>query len=202
MSSATAPDMKGPVTADDHLEGPADAPVTVVEYADFECLHCARANPILKQLRREIPDAFRLVFRHFPIVADRPRSAAAARAAVAAGAQGRFWEMHDRLFDHQAHLHPEAYQLHAEDIGLDLDRFNRDMEDPRTAERIERDLESGKASGVHGTPTFFINGVRYVDTWDLDALRRAILSAVVKARPVAARRPVSTSAIDLERVSL
>ena len=201
MSSAITPQLKGPITSDDHLEGPSDAPVTVVEYADFECLHCARANPILKQLRTEIPDAFRLVFRHFPIVADRPRSVAAARAAVAAGLQGRFWEMHDRLFEHQAHLHPEAYQLHAEDIGLDLERFNRDMDDSRVATRIQRDLESGAVSGVRGTPTFFINGVRHVDTWDLDALRRAILSAVVTVRPIATR-PLSTSVIDLERASL
>ncbi len=201
MSSAAPQDLKSPITADDHVEGPADAPVTVVEYADFECLHCARANPILKQLRNEIPDAFRLVFRHFPIVADRPRSVAAARAAVAAGMQGRFWEMHDRLFEYQAHLHPEAYQLHAEDIGLDVERFNRDVDDPRVAARIQRDLDSGAASAVRGTPTFFINGVRYRDTWDLDALRRAILSAVVTVRPVATR-PLSAGVIDPERVSL
>ena len=200
MSSAATSDLTSPTDAHDHVEGPVDAPVTVVEYADFECLHCARANPILKQLRSEIPDAFRLVFRHFPIVADRPRSAAAARAAVAAGRQGRFWEMHDRLFEHQAHLHPDAFQLHAEDLGLDLDRFDHDMEDPAVAARIQRDLDSGVASGVRGTPTFFINGVRYGAAWDLDALRKAILTAVVTARPL--NTPTARGrVIDLERAA-
>ncbi len=171
-----------PADDEDHSMGPTHSPVTLVQYADFECLHCARAQPILRQLRDEIPDAFRLIFRHFPVSADRPRAAGAARAAVAAARQDRFWEMHDRLFTYQAHLSADAFQLHAEDLGLDLERFTRDTTDPQTTARIERDLASGRASGVRGTPTFFLNGVRYGDAPDLALLRRAILGAAVSAR--------------------
>ena len=181
MSSAIMLDLAAPVDEEDHAVGPSTAPVTVVQYADFECLHCARANPILRQLRDEIPDAFRLVFRHFPLTHDHPRAGTAAKAAVAAARQGRFWDMHHRIFEYQTHLDPNAFQLHAEDLGLDVNRFNRDMRDPEVAVRIQRDLASGRASGVRGTPTFFINGVRYGDGWDLPLLRRAILSAAVEA---------------------
>jgi protein-disulfide isomerase len=185
MTNASRPlDLLTPADRDDHSQGPANAPVTLIQYADFECLHCARAQPILRQLREEIPDAFRRVFRHFPLVADHPRSAMAARAAVAAARQGRFWEMHDRLFEYQAHLNLEAFELHAEDIGLDVERFRRDMTDSASTERIQRDLTSGRASGVRGTPTFFLNGVRYGDAPDLTLLRRAILIAAVEERRI------------------
>jgi len=192
MSNASRPlDLLTPADRDDHSQGPADAPVTLIQYADFECLHCARAQPILRQLRDEIPDAFRLVFRHFPLVADHPRSAIASRAAVAAARQGHFWEMHDRLFEYQAHLSPEAFELHAEDIGLDVERFLRDMSDAASTERIQRDMASGRASGVRGTPTFFLNGVRYGDAPDLPLLRRAILAtAVEERRPVVPKREI------------
>ena len=185
MNAAIELDLTAPADDDDHSQGPATAPVTVVEYADFECLHCARAHPILQQLRDEIPDAFRLVFRHFPLLHDHPRAAGAARAAVAAGRQGRFWGMHHRLFEYQAYLNPGAFQIHAEDLGLDLAQFNRDITDPQVTARVERDLESGRASGVRGTPTFFINGVRYGDGWDLPLLRRAILTTAARSsRPL------------------
>ena len=184
VNSTIALDLIVPVDGEDHSRGPVTAPVTLVQYADFECLHCARAQPILRQLRDEIPDAFRLVFRHFPVSADRPRAAGAARAAVAAGQQGRFWEMHDRLFEYQAYLSADAFQLHAEDLGLEVDRFTRDMTDPTVTARIERDLASGRASGVRGTPTFFLNGSRYGDAPDLAQLRRAILGKAVSARGI------------------
>lgn len=182
MNSAIELDLATFPDDDDHSQGPATAPVTVVEYADFECLHCARAHPILQQLHAEIPDAFRLVFRHFPLLADHPRAASAAKAAVAAGRQGRFWAMHHRLFEYQAYLNPDAFRLHAEDLGLDLERFNRDLVDPQVTARVERDMASGRASGVRGTPTFFINGIRYGDGWDLGQLRRAILAAAGRTR--------------------
>ena len=191
MHSAIELDLATPADDDDHSQGPTIAPVTVVEYADFECLHCARAHPFLRQLRDEIPGAFRFVFRHFPLLADHPRAASAARAAVAAGRQGRFWAMHDRLFEYQAYLKPDAFLLHAEDLGLDLEQFNRDLADPRVTARVERDMASGRASGVRGTPTFFLNGVRYGDGWDLKLLRRAILIAAVStSRVVSPGSPV------------
>ena len=182
MSSAMEPYLVTPADADDHSLGPADAPVTVIEYADFECLHCARVHPILKQLRDEIPDALRLVFRHFPLVADHPRAAGAARAAVAAGRQGKFWPMHDRLLEYQAYLSADAFRLHAEDLGLDIDRYMSDLVDPTVTARIERDMASGRAIGVRGTPTFFVNGVLYADAGDPGLLRRAILVAAAEAR--------------------
>jgi protein-disulfide isomerase len=182
---STAADLATSVSDDDHSQGPVFAPVTVVEYADFECLHCARVHPMLRQLRDEIPDAFRLVFRHFPLSADHPRAAGAALAAVAAGRQGRFWDMHHRLFEHQAYLHPDAFQLHAEDLGLDLERFARDIADPAVTTRVERDLASGHASGVRGTPTFFINGTRHGNGWDLGLLRDAIIAAASRGTEVA-----------------
>jgi protein-disulfide isomerase len=182
MSFADRLDLASPADDLDHSQGPPSARVTVVEYADFECLHCARVHPILKELRSDIPDAFRLVFRHFPLLHDHPRAAGAAKAAVAAARQGKFWPMHDRLLEYQAYLSPDAFQLHAEDLGLDLDRFNRDLLDPDVAARVERDMATGRASGVHGTPTFFLNGERIADPSDLRLLRRSILAA--SARPV------------------
>ena len=189
MSSAMESYLVTPADDADHSLGPADAPVTVIEYADFECLHCARVHPTLKQLRDEIPDAFRLIFRHFPLVADHPRAVGAARAAAAAGRQGKFWAMHDKLLEHQAYLSPDAFRLHAEDLGLDLDRFASDLVDPSLTARIERDMVSGRATGVRGTPTFFVNGTLYVDSGDPGLLRRAILAAATEALPV---RPGST----------
>ena len=202
MSSDFSLDLVAPADDADHSQGPSTAPVTLIQYADFECLHCARAQPILRQLRDEIPDAFRLIFRHFPLGSDHPRAAGAARAAVAASRQGRFWEMHDRLFEYQAYLHPEAYRLHAEDIGLDIDRFDRDMADAALLDRIQRDVASGRASGVHGTPTFFLNGARYGDAPNLVLLRRAILGAAVEERR-AGRATVQTFAgmVDQERLT-
>ena len=194
MTSATTLDLAVPADDEDHSQGPASAPVIVVQYADFECLHCARVHPVLKQLREEIPDAFRLVFRHFPLLHDHPKAAAAAKAAVAAAQQGRFWAMHDRLFEYQAHLTPEAFQLHAEDLGLDLDRFNRDVVDPRIAARVERDMASGRASGVTGTPTLFVNGVRHGDAIDLRLLRMTILNAAAKSREIAYPRTSPSAA--------
>jgi protein-disulfide isomerase len=182
MNATLAPYLVTPADGDDHSLGPADASVTVIEYADFECLHCARVHPTLKQLRDEIPDALRLVFRHFPLVADHPRAAGAAKAAVAAGRQGKFWPMHDRLLEYQAYLSPDAFRLHAEDLGLDVDRFTTDLVDPAVTARIERDLASGRAIGVRGTPTLFVNGVLYADTGDPGLLRRAILVAATEAR--------------------
>ena len=196
MNSPIALDLIAPIDGEDHSRGPVTAPVTLVQYADFECLHCARAQPILRQLRDAIPEAFRLVCRHVPLSADRPRAAGAARAAVAAGQQGRFWEMHDRLFEHQAYLSADAFQLHAEDLHLDMDRFVRDMTDPMVTARIERDLASGRASGVRGTPTFFLNGSRYGDAPDLAQLRRAILGVAVRSAP---RKPAIDSAL-MERL--
>jgi protein-disulfide isomerase len=180
-STARAMDrLAEPVHADDHILGAVHAPVTLVEYADFECLQCGRAYPDLQRVVAELPGAVRLVYRHFPLTWDHPHAGDAARAAEAAARQGRFWEMHDTLFRNQRHLDREALAAYAESIGLDVERFLRDFADPEIAARVARDMASGRASGVRGTPTFFLDGRRYENAWDLDALRGAIERAATR----------------------
>jgi len=160
-----------PVGPDDHVRGPADAAVTVVKYGDFECPYCGRLHPILEQLRERNPDV-RFVFRHFPLRDMHPRAVPAALVAEAAAQQGRFWEMHDLLYAHQRELGDEDLARYAAELGVDLTVPIA----PRSA-RIARDERSGRASGVRGTPTLFINGVRYSGKLDLAAIGEAIQQA-------------------------
>ncbi|MBX3271584.1 MAG: thioredoxin domain-containing protein [Sandaracinaceae bacterium] len=136
------------------------AQVTIVEFSDFECPYCGRAHPMLQQVLREFEGRVRLVFLHFPL-SNHPHAMPAARAAVAAGNQGRFWEMHDLLFEHQQQLEPEHLDRYAEELGLDMARFRADLESSRTQGRIEANKEMGRAAGVEGTPAIFVNGRRY-----------------------------------------
>ena len=170
------------VRPDDHARGAADAPVTLVEYADFECLHCGRAYPILQRIQDEMGEMLRVVFRHFPLGWEHPHAQHAAEAAEAAAAQGKFWEMHDHLFEHQRALDDRALARYAEVIGLDVRRFGAELRSHSYAERVRRDVEGGRRSGVRGTPTFFLNGTRYGDAIDLDALRAALENAARQAR--------------------
>ncbi len=140
--------------------GAAMAPVTIVEFSDFECPYCGRAHPILGELLREHEGQVRLVFRNYPLAAH-PRAMPAARAVVAAGNQGRFWEMADLLCEHQRALEDEDLERYAEQLGLDLERFRSDVHSPETQARIDRDREEGHRLDVNGTPTFFINGRRF-----------------------------------------
>jgi protein-disulfide isomerase len=149
--------------AQDWTFGPASAPATVLEYADFECPSCRRAFLELKRLEFAAGDQVRFVFRHFPLSAIHPRAMLAAEAAEAAGAQGKFWEMHDQLFMNQRALDLASMSAYAAEIGLDVARFTRDLEEHRHALKIRRDLMEGERSGVNGTPTLFINGARWVD---------------------------------------
>jgi NhaA family Na+:H+ antiporter len=145
--------------AHDRVRGAADAPVTLVEYGDFQCPYCGEAYPVVKQLQERFDDRLRFVFRHMPLADLHPRAPAAARAAEAAGAQGRFWEMHDRLFEHQLELTDRDLRVHAHAIGLDVERFERDLADATVGARVEADFRSGARSGVPSTPRFFVNGV-------------------------------------------
>jgi Na+:H+ antiporter, NhaA family len=156
----TVATLSTPVDADsDHVRGAADAPVTLVEYGDFQCPYCGDAYPVVNQLLERFGDRLRFVFRHMPLADLHPRAPAAARAAEAAGAQGRFWEMHDRLFEHQLELGDGDLRGHAEAIDLDLERFERDLADATLGARVEADFRSGALSGVPSTPRFFVNGV-------------------------------------------
>ena len=181
-STQWLPTLTMPVSEDrDHVQGPADAPLTMVEYGDYECPYCGAAYSIVKRVQRQMGDRLRFAFRNFPITTSHPHAEAAAEAAEAAGAQGRFWEMHDRLYENQARLSRPDLRSHAQAIGLDLGRFDDDLADHVHADRVREDFMSGVRSGVNGTPTFFINGVRHDGPFDIATL----LGALERATPVA-----------------
>jgi Na+:H+ antiporter, NhaA family len=162
--------------ARDHVRGPVDAPLELVEYGDVECPFCGRATGVLAELRRRFGDDLRYVFRHLPLPDVHPHAELAAEATEAAGSQGAFWAMHDRLFAHQDELEAEQLLDHAAALGLDLGRFARDLGDGTFAQRVRADVASAEASGVRGTPTFFVNGQRHEGPTDTDALAAALLA--------------------------
>jgi protein-disulfide isomerase len=169
--------LQPPVGEGDHILGPSDAPVTLVEYGDFECPHCGAAYPILKSLLADLGDRVRFVYRHFPLTRSHPHAGRAAEAAEAAAAQGKFWEMHARLFEHQDALTDDDLIAHAQAIGLDVDRFREAMDEGIYEPRVQADFRGGVRSGVNGTPTFLINGERYAGRWrDESAFRDALVS--------------------------
>lgn len=170
-----------PVSARDHVLGPADAPVTLVEYGDFECPNCRAAHEVLCRVLGRVGDRVRMVWRHFPMENTHPHARAAALASEAAAAQGRFWPMHDRLLDGQGALEPEDLAEHAAAAGLDVDRFARDLRAGTGAERIREDFSTGVRSGVNGTPTFFVNGLRHDGGYEYGPLLAAIESALPAA---------------------
>jgi Na+/H+ antiporter NhaA len=167
-----------PVDPDrDHIRGPGeDALVTLVEYGDFECPYCGRAEPVVRELIREYGE-LRFVFRHLPLTDVHPNAQMAAEAAEAAARQGRFWEMHDTLMDHQGALTVRDLIGYARDMGLDVDAFARDLREHAGAARVAEDVESADLATVSGTPTFFINGKRYYGAFDLMALKDAVRAA-------------------------
>lgn len=185
-TAETLLDLVSPVDPDrDHVRGPADAPVTLVEYADFECPYCGQAEPVLRHLLAEFGDDLRYVFRHLPLTDVHPRAQTAAEAAEAAAAQGQFWELHDVLFAHQDALRPSELIGYAEQLGLDSERFRDEIRKHTHAPRIADDVDDADASGVSGTPTLFINGRRHHGAFDLPSLEAAVRAA--RARTLAAR---------------
>jgi protein-disulfide isomerase len=164
-----------PVTEDrDHIQGPAEAPVTLIEYGDYQCPYCGVAYPIVKDVQARMGDRLRFVFRNFPITTKHPNAEAAAEAAEAASAQGKFWEMHDVLYENQKRLRDADLHGYAEQLGLDLDRFDREVAGHVYAERIRDDFMGGVRSGVNGTPTFYINGMRYDESYEPEQLLAAL----------------------------
>jgi protein-disulfide isomerase len=162
--------LRGGADAEDWARGPADAPVTILEYGDFECPYCGRAFRELKRLESAVGDRLRFVFRQFPLTQLHPHAQLAAEAAEAAGAQGMFWEMYDALFENQRDLEPPALLTYAADLGLDVGRFTRDLDEHRWLPKVRRDFMEGVRSGVNGTPTFFINGERHNGDYTAEAL--------------------------------
>ena len=164
-----------PVSERDHIAGSDDAPVTLVEYGDYECPYCGMAHPIVKRAQRDLGKQLRFVFRNFPLSEAHPHAQIAAQAAEAAGAQGRFWEMHDMIFEHQDALEVEDLLGYAASLGLDADQIARDLDAGTYLKRVRDDFRSGVKSGVNGTPTFFVNGVRYDGSW---ANEKAFIAAL------------------------
>ena len=166
-----------PVAENDHAQGPADAPVTLVEYGDYECPYCGRAYPIVKRLQEAMGPRLRFVFRNFPLNTIHKHAGMAAQAAEAAAAQGKFWEMHDILYEHQDTLADHDLNEFALKLGLEIYKFEADLSSERFAKRVSDDFRGGVRSGVNGTPTFFINGERYDGAHGYDALLAALREA-------------------------
>jgi protein-disulfide isomerase len=161
----------------DHVQGRPDAPVTLVEYGDYECPYCGAAYPIVKQVQERMGERLRFVFRNFPISTSHPHAEQAAEAAEAAGAQRRFWEMHDLLYENQDRLEEADLRGYAERLGLDVEAFDRGLAEHVHAARVREDFMSGVRSGVNGTPSFYINGAKHNDSYDLKTLLAALEQA-------------------------
>jgi protein-disulfide isomerase len=166
----------------DHVQGSASAPVTLVEYGDYQCPYCGMAYPIVKSLQQALGDQMRFVFRNFPLRDSHPNAEHAAEAAESAGAQGSFWEMHDTLYENQEQLEDSDLLAYAKALGLDFAQVARDLENGTYVKRVREDFRSGVRSGVNGTPTFFVNGARYDGGWnDPDQFLRALQSVAASA---------------------
>lgn len=168
-----------PVSQSDHRQGPLTAPVKLVEYGDYECPYCGMAHPIVNEMKRRLKDQLCFVYRHFPLTQIHPHAEHAAEAAEAAGAQGKFWQMHSMLFEHQKALDDAHLVVYAARLQLDTERFERELAEHLYVVRVNEDFMGGVRSGVNGTPTFFINGIRYDGPQDLETLLATIQEAMV-----------------------
>ena len=167
-----------PVAGRDHIQGPIDAPIALLEYGDFECAVCGEVYPVIKEIRRRMGDDLCFAYRHFPMINVHPRAQHAAEAAEAAGAQGSFWKMHDVLFENQDALEHEDLARYAAALGLDARRLMAEVLGGAYTRRVREDFKSGVRGGVDGTPTFFINGERYDGARGLDPLLAALQPGV------------------------
>jgi protein-disulfide isomerase len=164
-----------PVSPRDHAQGPENASLTLVQYGDFQCPHCAEAYPDIAAIASELSDSLRIVFRHFPLTDVHPRAQHAAEAAEAAASQGRFWEMAALLYENQEQLDDTSLTHYARKAKIDPRRFKKELSSGVHAPRVRADFLGGIRSGVNGTPTFFINGEQYQGTFKFDALVSALL---------------------------
>jgi protein-disulfide isomerase len=176
--------LRVPVNDQDHVLGPADAPVTLLEYGDYECPHCGRAHPIVAAILRRLGNQVRFAYRHFPLTQIHPHAQHAAEIAEAAAEQGQFWAMHDLLFENQEALEDEDLLEYAAELGIDPEWAASALEGERYTEKVQGDFMSGVRSGVNGTPTFFVNGVRHDGPWD----EASLLDALQQFIPASARR--------------
>ena len=174
MSLDSTTMLKMPVSERDHIQGPADAPVILVEYGDYECPICGAAYVTVKEIQQIMGDRLGFIFRNFPLTQMHPHASDAAQAAEAAGAQGSFWEMHDMLFENQDDLGRDHIARYAESLGLDATRLIDELVSGTYAKHVQDDFRSGVKSGVNGTPTFFINDVRYDGPRDAQSMVAAL----------------------------
>ena len=170
-------DLKIPVSSDDHSQGGENAPLTLVEYGDFQCPHCALAHAVVKRLQHHFGERLRFVYRNFPLTEIHPLAEPAAEAAEFAATKGKYWQMHDGLFENQQRLTPELFVELAAGLQLDSDELAASVDSQQFLDRIERDVQGGEQAGVHGTPTYFINGHLYRGAWDFQNLKAAIEGA-------------------------
>ncbi len=176
-----------PVGPDDHVQGPNDATVTLVEYGDYECPYCGEAYPIVKRSQKKMGQTLRFVFRNFPLTESHPHALAAAQAAEAAAVQGRFWEMHDLLYENQDTLEDQDLVELARRLKLDIEKFTRDFSSNEVTTKIQEDVSDGVRSGVNGTPTFFINEVRHDGSYEYEDLLAALQDQLEPKRQVASQ---------------
>ncbi|SRR6266404_1016994 len=157
--------IKPQISEFDHVEGKKDAPVELVEYGDYQCPYCGEAYPIIKNIQKELGERLKFIFRNFPLKKIHPDALKAAIASEAADLQGKYWQMHDLLFENQKSLNPHSLLLYADELNLNMDQFEADLVDQRLEKKVLDDFYSGLRSGVNATPTFFINGEKYNDDW-------------------------------------
>lgn len=162
--------LRPPVTEDDHIQGNILAPIELVKYGDYQCPHCGRAYPLVKRLQERLCDRLKFVFRNFPLKKIHPQAQTAAIATEAAALQGKYWEMHDILFENQKRLNGNSIMTYAESLGMNCEQFNQDILRPELADKVDAHFYSGMRSGVNATPTFFINGEKLIESWEDDGL--------------------------------
>jgi protein-disulfide isomerase len=168
------PELTPPLSAEDHVDGPERAELELVMYGDFQCPYCTAAYPIVKRIRDQLAGRLIFAFRHFPLRDIHPNAEEAAEAAEAAGAQGAFWEMHDLMYESRGALGRDDLLGYARELGLDLGRFESELGSSAHAPRVQRDVDSGVASGVNGTPTFFVGGRIHTGSFDRSTLTAAL----------------------------
>jgi protein-disulfide isomerase len=176
-----------PVTDADHAQGPPDAPVTLLEYGDYQCPYCGAAYPVVQQVQRRLGDDLRFVFRNFPLAELHPHAVSAAMTAEFGAAHGHFGEVHDALYENQQELGPALYDAIVAELGLETKQLRAALEEQDYLARIRADVNGGVRSGVNGTPSFFVNGAHYDDSADLETMTE-VLTATIRSAKRPARR--------------
>lgn len=181
QKGTAAPSFTVQLDAQDHVLGPQNAKVELVEYGDFQCAFCGKAYPVVKRVQKAMNGILKFGYRNFPMTQQHPDALGAAKAAEAAGIQGRYWQMHELLFENQEYLDYESLLQYAVELSLDVNKFARDFRGQKVEDKVLWDFETGVRSGVNGTPTFFIKGARYDGDWSYYSLIQALQSVAAES---------------------